>query len=229
MVYTLMRPASHFSIKMTCFLALSFVFQFLTPEMALAQSAPTISQLVAAENRGQAPAIGKTQTVAKQLAAPSRDFRQARQVRVPIDWAAAKKATIAYQRAGRMPKAALAQSVMDEIAMPIIVPEKMPANGHVFGKDYYYHAISRHDGYSVSVHGTCVLSEIRSPGDKKAAADGMQIFQTEDGMAASFSLFGAAYSVMMVCDDPAGDSRCKSTAFMKKLVDSMVVQIGGGK
>ncbi len=229
MVFNLFRPARPLSVLVAFVVALLLAVLFFSNNSALAQSAPTISQLVAAENRGQAPEIGKTQTVTKQLAAPSRDFRQARQVRVPIDWAAAQKATAAYQRAGRMPKAALAQTSMNEIAMPIIIPEKMPTNGQVFGKDYYYHAISRHDGYSVSVHGTCVLSEIRSSGDQKAASEGMQIFQTEDGMAASFSLFGAAYSVMMVCDNPAGDSRCKSPAFMKKLVDGMVVQIGAGK
>jgi hypothetical protein len=227
--YSLVRPGSHFSMKMACLLALFFIFQFLTPGPAVAQQAQTISQMVAAENRGQAPAIGKTQAIAKQLAAPSRDFRQARQVRTPINWAAAKSAASSHQRAGRKLNRTLDKAAISAIDMPVIIPQKLSSGHLLFGEDYYYHVVTRMDGYSVSVHGTCVLSEVRSPGDKKAATDGMHIFQTEDGMAASFSLFGAAYSVMMVCDDPAGDNRCKSAAFMKNLVDGMVVEIGGGK
>ena len=208
-------------------IALFFSINFLSTPAA-AQSAPTISQLVANQNRGTAPALTNERSVMKQQVRPTGEFRLARQVRVDIDWAAARTAARNFSAAKRNFSQPLDKLAVSQINMPILMPEKLPSGTLLMGKDYYYHGVTRHNGYGVSIHGTCILSEVRTPGDKKAGVQDMHIFQTEDGMAASFSLFGAAYSVMMVCDDPKNDKRCSSQAYMKQIVDGMIVSLGGG-
>jgi hypothetical protein len=56
--------------------------------------------------------------------------------------------------------------------------------------------------------------------------DGVVIEHTEFGLDASFSRFGAAYSISLECADPT-DRRCIDDAFVRGLISRLTVVIPG--
>ncbi len=102
----------------------------------------------------------------------------------------------------------------------------------IFPNGAFYTASSSASGMSVVITGAGRAFAL-APGTARGLpqgelatrvpADGVVIEQTEAGVDASFSRFGASYSVALECAQSHNDPRCRDDAYVRGLVARMMV------
>jgi hypothetical protein len=123
---------------------------------------------------------------------------------------------------------------MSTIAIPVLLPAEaeLASDLELFPNGAFYSASCSYEGMSVLVTGSGRVFAVspkaaRGAGDLPAPSpDGVSVTPTEAGLEASFSRFGASYSVALDCRRP-GDRRCAAPGYLRGLVSRMVVLIPG--
>ncbi len=129
------------------------------------------------------------------------------------------------------------RALFDQTSIPVLLPSEPILAEHlrIFPNGPHYAVSSRSGGMSFHMTGHGRAFDLapaavrRLPhADLRARipADGIVIERSESGMDASFSRFGAAYSISLECADPA-DRRCNDEAFVRGLVARLMVLIPG--
>jgi len=123
---------------------------------------------------------------------------------------------------------------IDKIAIPVMLPTDpdLAANLKIFANGPFYSASSSSNGMSLLIQGSG-RSFALAPATARALpnasmasripADGIVIEQTEAGLDASFTRFGASYSVALECAKAHADTRCSDPAYVKGVIARMMV------
>ncbi|MEQ8404010.1 MAG: hypothetical protein RKE49_02850 [Oceanicaulis sp.] len=96
---------------------------------------------------------------------------------------------------------------------------------------YFYDASWHEDGVSVHVGGSRLINHrgndvARAAGlNRGRGGDGYRIVTNESGLTADFSRYGAAYTVTVECAS-ASDPRCADEAYLRALLDRLIVAGG---
>jgi len=154
-------------------------------------------------------------------------------VRTKIDWNAARSFSNAQRTANRnaprrMRVASGKMREFNQVELPILAPMSSARERSYFngGRDYYLMSQDVSDGIW-SVQGTRRLTLIDD--NNSAGSSDIKIFNTEDGMAASFALFGASYGVRFSCTLPTKDNQCYDHNRMREKIDELLIFFGNGE
>jgi hypothetical protein len=154
-----------------------------------------------------------------------------------IDWPAARRqARLDADGAGARYAGMLAgvRRKMSTIAIPVLLPAEaeLASDLELFPNGAFYSASCSYEGMSVLVTGSGRAFAVSPRAAREAGGlpspspDGVSVTPTESGLEASFSRFGASYSVALDCRRP-GDRRCAAPGYLRGLVSRMVVLIPG--
>jgi hypothetical protein len=165
-----------------------------------------------------------------QFVVPERRYLQ-------IDWPAARAASARTQRPERdtLLRAAKRQANMaDRLSLPLLLPGDKAISDNL--KLYTTHtdqyaASSKQEGAIVELIGSRIATVVppgaapELPALRSAARASYRIERTEYGLDISFTRFGAAYNISILCDDPYKDERCTKDDYAISLVESAKVLI----
>lgn len=169
------------------------------------------------------PLSARQQRLEKSLTAVQRtDYALPKRMQSAVDWQAAAQTKQQFSSAGRAGSTRMKALYRQETKVPVLMPERLAARTVLITDEDFYHGVMPGNGYQLSYHGTRLVSDA---GERASGATALSIYQIEDGMAASFSLFGASYSVLLACDAPKTDPRCRSEAFMRGRLADLTVYL----
>ncbi len=168
-----------------------------------------------------------------------------------IDWASAGRAQSAgitpQNRAGRAQFLNANRAKVDTMQIPVLLPgdPDLAAGLRFFPQGLDYVVSSNPKGMGFTLMGTgraYPLGEGTAGGLGKGGlasripADGIVIRipgkaarQDGDGLSASFSRYGAAYTVMLDCDDHNHDPRCTDEAYVRGVIARLLAVLPAGK
>jgi len=156
-------------------------------------------------------------------------YPPATRIRTAIDWPAAQK-TLAEQEGLGLGAAPLGDIRAIDIAeLPVLAPSRADAGTlSIAGQRDSYHADFDRGGRGYSIYGTRVLTRIRPASGAAAPTENLRFIELEYGFAATFSLYGASYTVTRYClnDSPAEDPACYDKDALGEMAREMVVVIG---
>jgi len=156
-------------------------------------------------------------------------YPPATRIRTAIDWPAAN-ATLAEQAALGLGAAALGdEGAIDVAELPVLAPSRADAGTlSIAGQRDSYHADFDRDGRGYSIYGTRVLTRIRPANGAAAPTENLRYIELEYGIAATFSLYGASYTVTRYClnDSPDEDPACYDKDALGDMAREIVVVIG---
>ncbi|MAC89731.1 MAG: hypothetical protein CMF73_10460 [Maricaulis sp.] len=121
--------------------------------------------------------------------------------------------------------------------LPVLIPGSAAlgvgdeARTLLFPQENFYTLSVIAPGLVVEVFGTR-LAHARAPDPLSTRrlnatnGDGYRISETEYGRELSFNRYGAAYSITVECDQPTGDARCASDAYVRNLANSLIIAAG---
>ncbi len=126
------------------------------------------------------------------------------------------------------------RAAIDQVQIPVLLPgdPDLAANLRFFPNGAFYAVSSRTTGMAFLLTGAGKAFPVPPgtarglPGGSLAGripADGILIEHGESGVDASFSRFGAAYSISLACDNPAADPRCAGDAYIKGVIGRLAV------
>ncbi|MEM9496000.1 MAG: hypothetical protein AAGA09_08345 [Pseudomonadota bacterium] len=190
---------------------------------------------VVADLRGETrpPRLARPQVVQSPedpaVARELRIYPAATRIRTVIDWPAARNAVARQDARGIGPAGLSDRRAIDVAELPVILPSRADGGTlSVVGQRDSYHADFDRDGIGYSVYGTRVLTRVaRAPGGSQPA-NNLRIIELEYGLAATFSLYGASYTVTRYCrnDNPAEDPACYDRDALGDLAAELAVVIG---
>ncbi len=128
---------------------------------------------------------------------------------------------------------------IDQIAIPVMLPTDPDLTGNlrIFANGPFYTASASSNGMSLMLQGSgrsfglSPRTARALPGASMASripADGIVIEQTEAGIDASWTRFGASYALALECAKSHADKRCADGAYAKGVIGRMVVVKPGG-
>jgi hypothetical protein len=156
-----------------------------------------------------------------------------------VDWPAARATAARIQRPRResMLRQAKERAPMaDSLNLPLLLPddEKIDANLKLYTTHAdQYAASSKQDGAIIELIGSRiatiappdVAAELAPRRRSAERANGYRIERTEYGVDISFTRFGAAYNISILCDDPYKDERCTKDDYAISLMNSTNVLV----
>lgn len=125
--------------------------------------------------------------------------------------------------------------------LPMLLPETSDAYTRqdmaergllVFPREHVYSATYHHDGMMFEVSGSrLVAATIEDPRVARVwralrEPDGLTLTETETGLAASFTRYGAAYEIQLHCVDPDSDPRCRDPETIRNVARRLVIAGG---
>ena len=170
----------------------------------------------------------------------------ARSRALPIDWGSAgQQARSGVNERGRginFKFIAANRAVINQITIPVLLPTdpNLAAGLRIFPNGDFYTVSTSAGGMSLVLTGggrafplSPATAGVLPNGDLAARipADGVVIEQTEAGIDASFTRFGAAYSIALECAKSHADPRCKTDAYVRGVIARLMVVVptaGGG-
>ena len=167
----------------------------------------------------------ETEDVASEL----RLYPAATRIRTQIDWDAAERAVADQQRLGMAPAPFRGRRIVDRSDLPILLPSKADANSlSVVGNGDAYHAQFELDGRSYAIYGTRVLTVINPATGAPEPPQNVQLQAANHALIASFSLYGASYSITRYCrnDTVAEDPACHNRDEFGEVAEGLVAVIG---
>ena len=186
-------------------------------------------------------AIAASAQQQRQLAAAVAPPSPAQSRPMAIDWGAAQKeARSGVTERGRALNAkfiAANRAEIAKVAIPVLLPgdPDLAQNLRIFGNGAYYTASTSSNGMSCVLTGSgrafplsprTVRALPRAGLADRIPADGVAIEGTEGGLDASFSRFGASYSISLECRTPT-DPRCNDQSYVRGVIARLTVVIPG--
>jgi hypothetical protein len=169
----------------------------------------------------------------------------ARSRALAIDWAAAnKQARVPLNQRGQRVNAgfiAANRAAIDQVNIPVLLPgdPELGSSLRIFPNGAFYTVSASASGMSFVMTGAGRAFPL-APSTAKALpkgelaarmpGDGIVIEQTEAGVDASFSRYGATYSISLECAQSHNDSRCKDDSYIRAMIGRLMVVVpaGGG-
>lgn len=148
-----------------------------------------------------------------------------------IDWDAARRDAAAVTSRAALPVNRPA-AILEEIPLPVLLPalaelvlsrEGGAPGVLLFTRPGSYTASFRIDRVGLELTGMARAALGHDAGGGVPAAT-----LTEAGQDASFSRYGAGYTLSIRCSDPQADPRCTDADFARYIVDNLVVAGGSG-
>ncbi len=168
-------------------------------------------------------------------AAPPQDDPHPKPRLAEIRWPEAIKMAAAEKRGIlAMQRAEIDQTVIDKLTLPLMLPDdpRIDRAMRVFAQTNTYAATAREEGALIEIVGTRVAlaAPEQSPLSRARKAltppGGLRVERTDYGVEISFTRFGAAYNLSILCDDPVTDERCRKDDYAREIAESLVVVIG---
>ena len=161
------------------------------------------------------------------------------QIYLQIDWAAARAAAARLQKNEQnsiLRSAKRRAPMADRLTLPLLLPGDKKLNDNLklyTTHDHQYSATSKQEGAIVELIGSRIAAVAPPQAAEELAplrlsaerARGYRIERTEYGLDISFTRFGAAYNISVLCDDPYKDERCAKDDYAIGLVESANVVI----
>ncbi len=160
-------------------------------------------------------------------AQPSRSLAQ-------IDWSAAER--------DAAPREAFLQPVntgfeaVSTVSVPVLLPENLdgaaveaggPPGCRFFARNTSYSATFEMDGALVEVTGSRLVQAVLDDLVTQPGSDGYNWTETAFGQQLSFTRYGAGYSVIVTCSEPAANPPCRDRAFVMGVARSL--RVAGGR
>ncbi len=194
-----------------------------TPPVAAALAAqdgpPRVGRAVVV----QSPRVGPAQSSLRLYPAAVRK-------RLAIDWDAVDAALTDQDALGLSAVApnGAGQGFVDRAELPLLLPRAGTASGlQIFGNVDTVNAVWRDDGRDYSVYGSRLATVIRKADGASGVQSAITFSGTEDELTASFSLFGASYTLTQHCIGGASsDPACYDRAALGEIAESLVVVVG---
>ena len=156
-------------------------------------------------------------------------YPAATRIRTAIDWDEAL-ATVDEQTALGLNIAGLTdQRAIDVAELPVILPSRAdPGTLSIAGQANSYHSDFERDGRGYSIYGTRILTQLKPADGAARPTENFELIELEYGLAATFSLYGASYTVTRYCenDSPAEDPDCLDGDAFGEMAIEMVVAVG---
>lgn len=149
-----------------------------------------------------------------------------------IDWEAAE--------ADRAPRSAFLAplntgfSSVDTVSVPVLLPTGLdrdpsaPDGCRFFARNTSYSATFEMEDVMVEITGSrLVQAVLDSLVTENGGGEGYSRTDTAFGQQVSFTRYGAGYSVIVTCSDPAGEPRCRDAGFALDMARSL--RMAGGR
>jgi hypothetical protein len=153
-----------------------------------------------------------------------RIYPSATRVRAAIDWDLAMRHREAQRAAGIEPQIPADRRMLDEALLPVLLPTAVDGGAvTVSSSGDTVNAAFSHGGRDYSVYGSRVMTVL--PG--AAPSGGFAVRRGEFSVAATFSLYGAAYELERYCAGDSGDDPgCGDEQALKDVARSLAVAVG---
>lgn len=156
-------------------------------------------------------------------------YPAATRIRTPIDWDAVD-VTLGQQKDRGLTAAPHNNaSVVDRAELPVLLPLQADTGSlDIVGNGDSYHADFSSDGRAYSLYGTRVLTVINPAPGASAPAQNVQIIETDYSLVASFSLYGASYTLERYCHNDSADEdpACHDRDALGDVAKKLVVVVG---
>lgn len=102
----------------------------------------------------------------------------------------------------------------------------------VFPRDNFYSSTMHINGLMIEVSGTRVMTaDVRDPMVARRMrqmrdSDGVMITEMEAGLEVSFTRFGAAYNILITCEDPEAMTECQDPETARAVYDRLTIMGG---
>ena len=161
---------------------------------------------------------------------------------LPVDRAAAiRQAQAPVSRIGSLVNVGFVfanRAALDTVSIPVLLPvdPDIAAGMRLFPNGAFYTVSSSSTGMSFVLTGSgrafplpaaIVRGLPKADLKSRIPADGIVIEQTEAGIDASFTRFGAAYSIALECAKVRADARCKDDAYVRGVIGRLMVVVPG--
>lgn len=151
-----------------------------------------------------------------------------------IDWAAAER-DAAPPEVFLQPVNTGFEAVF-AVSVPVLLPEGLdgaaaeaggPPGCRFFARNTSYSATFEMSGALVEVTGSRLVQAVLDDLDTRPGEDGYNWTETAFGQQLSFTRYGAGYSVIVTCSDPAANPACRDRDFATGVARSL--RVAGGR
>lgn len=156
-------------------------------------------------------------------------YPAATRIRVPIDWETAEIAAAEQAAQGMAAPAFNGAAFADRAELPLLLPRIAdPGSLNVVGNRDAYSATFSAGGRDYAFYGSRVLTLVNPAGGAPSRAENVQLIEGDDALTASFSLYGASYTLTRYCleDWAPSDPACHDAEALGDVAASMMVHIG---
>lgn len=209
-----------------------FLIDDLTFERAAIVVAPPVAAALAAQDGPprvgraaivQSPTVGSAQSTLQIYPAAVRK-------RLAIDWNGVDAALADQAVLGLTAPAPAGpgQQYVDDAELPLLIPQSADAGSlQVFGNADTVSAVWRADGRNYGVYGSRIVTVIEKAQGASGVRSAITFSGADDEMTASFSLYGASYSLSQYCNGGAGaDPGCYDRDALGAVAEGLVVVVG---
>lgn len=138
------------------------------------------------------------------------------------------------------PLSRASQASLQPVHLPVLLPQirarvltrdggdtgiTLITRAHFYDASFYASGLSVHVGGNARINHRLQDPQFQARLAAEARADGVRISRDEGGFTASFTRYGAAYTLSVECDSRS-DVRCRNTEIVERLVDQLVVAGG---
>ena len=151
--------------------------------------------------------------------------------RVAIDWDAVDAALADQQTLGlrAVTPPAAGQQYIDRAELPVLLPISADGNVlHVFGDRDSVNTVYYRDGRGYAVNGSRLLTVLKPAAGSPGVRSAISFSGSEDDLTASFSLYGASYTLTQHCLEVglSADAACHDRDMLGKAAEELVVVVG---
>ncbi len=160
------------------------------------------------------------------------ETQRPRMVRRQVDWGALRERL----REGRLQRLAAPRSArqadLQECRVPILLPylRRLRQNVSLYPKKDFYTAFISTDTHTIEIIGTRISRDL--PDDSAMArtmrsqlagrsADDILVTKTDYGADASFTRFGVAYTISVICSGGSDQADCASEAYVREIAENL--------
>ncbi len=209
--------------------------RFLIDDLTLAYGPETTEApvLAALNAERRSPSIAGAEVVQSDDDADMGDalrlYPAATRIRTAIDWDAVE-ATLGQQKDLSLSATSHNSTrFVDRAALPLLLPSRADNESlSIVGRGDSYHADFTIDGRAYSLYGTRVLTIVNPAAGAPSPSGNVSAIETDYALIASFSLYGASYTLTRYCrnDSADEDPSCHDRDAIGNIAREMVVAVG---
>ena len=208
--------------------------RFLIDDLQFQYAPDSYSPVIAGLAEQQGPPLTKEAVIVQSTrVGPAQSELQiypaATRKRVFIDWDAVKLALDAQASVSMKAAPYKGERFVEMAELPLLLPSQADAGTViVMGNKDTYNAHFRKDGLAYSVYGSRILTVIGKNDGAPGVTDSITFMATQEALTASFSLYGASYSLTRHCKDENVDEdpACHDREALGIVASELAVVVG---